>query len=477
MELCDLTIQDASSKIAKGEITSLDITLSCLKRIEEREKDIHAFISICTEQAIAKAKEIDSLPKSKKTSPLSGIPYSVKDVYMTKGIQTTAGSKILEGYIGQYDATVVKKLNEAGAVLIGKTNCDPFGFGSSTEHSGYGITRNPIDPTKVPGGSSGGSAASVAYGGGLFSIAEDTGGSIRCPSSFCGVVGLKPTYGRVSRYGAIAYASSYDSVGPITKTVTDLALVMQTIAGKDPMDATTPQEPVPDYSKTLGLALENKKIGIPKEYFTEGLDEEVRKSINLALKEYESSGCELVDISLPLTEYAISIYYIIGLSEASSNLARFDGIRFGPTVQADDWSSYMEQTRGKLFGDEEKRRIMIGTHTLSSGYQDKYYKRAQALREQLRADFRSAFNQVDIIATPTMPMLPFTLGENLDDPLKMWLADAYTVSINPVGLPAISVPSFKSQNGLPVGLQLIAPHFKEEVLFNFAHYLEQKVAV
>lgn len=471
--LYELTITEASDLLKKGAITSTELTEACLDRIKEKDEEIHAFITVTREQALEQAKKADSIPQDKRGSPLFGIPYSLKDVYSTKGIQTTAGSKILENYIPPYDATVQKKLQENGTILIGKTNCDPFGFGSSTEHSHYGVTKNPKDISRVPGGSSGGSGAAVAYGGGLFSIGEDTGGSIRSPSSFCGIVGLKPTYGRVSRYGAIAYASSYDCVGPMTKTVEDNALVLQAIAGKDPLDATTPDMPVPNYVSYLKRDISGKRIGIPKEYFSEGLDKDVRMSVENAISRYERAGCSIRDISLPLTEYAVAIYYVIGLSEASSNLARYDGIRFGSSIHADDWSTQMEETRGAYFGPEEKRRIMVGTYTLSAGYQDKYYKRAQKLREQLRADFEKAFANVDVILTPTMPVPPFKLGEKLDDPLKMWLIDAYTVSINPVGLPAMSVPIEPSPDGLPIGMQLIAPHFKEEILFNFAYFIEQ----
>lgn len=471
-DLSSLTIKEASDLLQKGEISATELTQSCLDCIAKNEKDIHAFITICGDYALDRAKIIDKTPIDKRPSVLAGIPYSLKDVYVTKGIKTTAGSAILKDFVPPYSATVHQKLEDAGAILLGKTNCDPFGFGSSTEHSAYGVTRNPVDLSRVPGGSSGGSAAAVKYGGGLFSIGEDTGGSIRCPASFCGIVGLKPTYGRVSRYGAIAYASSYDSIGPLTKTVEDNALVLSVIAGKDPHDATTEEAPVPDYSEQLTPRISGKTIGIPKEYFSHGLHQDVRTSIENAIATYKDMGCIVKEISLPLTEYAIAIYYIIGLSEASSNLARYDGIRFGPSAHTDDWSTNVEETRGNGFGPEEKRRIMVGSFALSAGYQDKYYKRAQTLRQQLRADFDKAFSAVDVIVTPTMPVPPFEIGENLDDPLQMWLFDAYTVSINPVGVPALSIPVRPTTDGLPIGMQLIARHFKEELLFNFAYQYE-----
>jgi aspartyl-tRNA(Asn)/glutamyl-tRNA(Gln) amidotransferase subunit A len=471
--LYSLTIAEASELLKKGEFTSVELTQACLDRIKEKEPEIHAFITVTPDYALKKAREADKrLKENKDTTPLTGIPYSIKDVYNTKGIQTTAGSKILEGHISQYNATVHQKLEDAGAILVGKTNCDPFGFGSSTEYSAYGSTKNPVNTDYVPGGSSGGSGAAVAYGGGLFSIAEDTGGSIRCPASFCGVVGLKPTYGRVSRYGSIAYASSYDSIGPITKTVKDSAIVLKYTAGKDLHDATTPDVPVPDYPELLKEKPGKFTIGLPKEYYGEGLDREVREIIDSAIEAYKNLGFKTKEVSLPYTKYAIAAYYVIGLSEASSNLARYDGIRYGQKGEDTDWNTYMETVRGESFNEEEKRRIMIGTFALSAGYQDQYYKRAQKLRELLKQDFARVLNEVDFLLTPTMPAPPFKFGENMGDPLKMWLADAFTVSINPVGVPALSVPAGTTEDELPVGMQLIAPHFKEDLLYNVAHLFE-----
>jgi len=472
--LYELTIKEASKLLKNREITALELTQSVLDRIKDKEPEINAFITITEDLAIEQAKDIDKKrAKGIELSDLAGIPYSLKDVYCTNGVLTSAGSKMLENYIAQYDSTVYKKLKEAGAILVGKTNCDPFGFGSSTEHSAFGITKNPIDTSRVPGGSSGGSGAAVAYGGGLFSIGEDTGGSIRCPASFCGVTGLKPTYGRVSRYGSIAYASSFDSVGPIAKNVEDTAIIMQVISGKDKKDATSSELPVPKYFDSINIDLKGKKIGLPKEYFGDGLDDEVRQIIDIAVEKYKSMGCEIVEISLPYTDYAIAAYYIVGLSEASANLARYSGIRYGHQSKGKTWEAVMSNSRGEAFSDEAKRRIIVGTYTLSAGYSDQFYKKAQKIRARIKKDFARAFEEVDIILTPTMPVLPFKIGDNDNaDPLKMWLIDAFTVSLNPSGLPGLSVNAGYSKNGLPVGMQLIAPHFKEDVLFNFGYKFE-----
>lgn len=470
--LKDLTISQASKLLEKKEISAVELTNETLSLIDSEDKDINAFITITKEKALEQAKEIDSKRNlGEKLSKLAGIPYSLKDVYQVKGIKTTAGSKILENYQSQYDATVYAKLSKSGAVLIGKTNCDPFGFGSSTENSAFGATHNPINKDYVPGGSSGGSGAAIAYGAGLFSIGEDTGGSIRCPASFCGIFGLKPTYGRVSRYGSIAYASSYDCVGPMAKTAEDTALLLEVIAGQDEHDATSSPNNVPRYTETLTQSLEGKVIGLPKEYFTDALDPEVRQIIMLAVDKYKSLGCIIKDISLPYTKYSVAAYYVVGISEASSNLARYDGVRYGFRAEGNDWKEIYMNTRGQAFTDEEKRRVLVGTYALSSGYADQYYKKAQKVRQLLRQDFQRAFTEVDIILTPTMPVLPFKIGEKTDDPLKLWLVDAFTTAINPVGVPAMSVPAGNSK-GLPVGMQLITPHFEEGKLLNFAHQFE-----
>lgn len=476
-DLYKLTVKEASKLLEAGKITSLELTQACLDRIEEMEPKINAFVSITKELALAKAKEVDKKRKNgEKLSPIAGIPYSVKDTYCVVGTKTTAGSRILENYESQYNATIFERLDAADAVLIGKTNCDPFGFGSSTEYSAYGVTKNPINTDLVPGGSSGGSGAAVAYGGGLFSIGEDTGGSIRCPASFCGISGIKVTYGRVSRYGCIAYASSYDTVGPMAKTVEDTAMVLKVIAGKDSKDATSSESEVQNYEELLANEIKGKTIGLPKEYFAEGLDDEVRKVIEKAIEKYKKLGCKIVDISLPNTEYAIAAYYIIAASEASSNLARFNGIRYGFHSQKPEanksWDQIMKKSRGEGFSSEEKRRILLGTFALSAGYADQLYKKAQKVRSLIKQDFAKAFEKVDVILTPTMPVLPFKIGDNTSDPLKMWLVDAYTVSLNPSGLPGLSVNAGESKEGLPVGMQLIAPYFREDLLFNFGYKFE-----
>ncbi|WKZ23901.1 MAG: Asp-tRNA(Asn)/Glu-tRNA(Gln) amidotransferase subunit GatA [Candidatus Dojkabacteria bacterium] len=476
LDLVKLTVADAAKMLDSKQISATELTQESLRCIKAREPEINAFISVTEEIALTRSKHVDAdRATGKALSALAGIPYSLKDVYNVVGTKTTAGSKILESYTSVYDATVERKLQEAQGVLIGKTNCDSFGFGSTGEHSAFGPTKNPINTTLVPGGSSSGSGAAVAYGGGLYSIGEDTGGSIRCPAAFCNIVGLKPTYGRVSRYGAIAYASSYDSIGPMTKSVQDAAIVLQHIAGKDPYDATTGESAVPEYTAYLENSLHGKKIGLPKEYFVDGLDPLVRQKIMQAVEVYTSLGAEIIEISLPNTEHAIAAYYIVGISEASSNLGRMDGIRFGTEVEGKNWSEKIKNARGIGFNDEAKRRIMVGTYALSAGYADQFYKKAQQVRKLLKKEFLSAFSLVDIILTPTMPVLPPKIGEDVNDPLKLWLMDAFTVSVNPVGVPALSVPVDKNDVSAPVGMQLIAPHFKEEVLFNFGHLYEKEV--
>lgn len=473
-QLYELTVKEALEKLNSGEITSVELTTACIDRMEEMEPVINAFTYTNKKEALDQAESVDKRRKGgEKVGKLAGIPYSLKDVYNTENHPTTAGSKMLEGYISPYNATVYEKLLKEDAILIGKTNCDPFGFGSSTENSAYGITKNPLDTSRVPGGSSGGSGAAVAYGGGLFSIGEDTGGSIRCPAAFCGIVGLKPTYGRVSRYGAIAYASSYDTVGPMTKDVYDSALILEIIAGKDVKDATTSDENIGSYIGNLTKDLKGKKIGIVKEYLGEGVDASVKDAVLKAVEKFKGLGAEVIEISLPNTEYAIAAYYVIGISEASSNLARMDGMRFGLEKESSNWQDKIVQARGEGFGAEEKRRILIGTYALSAGYSAKYYQKAQQVRAVLKRDMLRAFEEVDILITPTMPVTAPKIGENTDDPLKMWLMDAFTVTINPVGIPALSIPVGNDSNNMPIGMQLIAPHFKEDVLYNFAYQFEK----
>ncbi len=463
-----LTIQEANQMLANNEITCVELTQACIDAIESNESEINAFVTTTFDLALEKASKIDQeIAEGHEVTGVYGIPYSLKDAYVTKGIKTTAGSKILENYVPAYDAAVYKKLDEAGAILLGKTNMDSFGHGSSTENSHFGVTCNPLDTSRVPGGSSGGSGAAVAYGGGLFSIGEDTGGSNRAPASFCGLVGVKPTYGLVSRYGSIAYASSYDTVGPITKTIQDATIVMDVIAGKDDYDATS-IESDNDYEKFINKEdskSKRYKIGVPEEFFQEGIDPEVKKVIEDAIEKYRELGHEIIDINLPYTKYAVAAYYVIGLSETSSNLNRLDGIRYGLDVETDNWEEKITQVRTEGFTPETKRRILIGTYTLSAGFADQYYNKAQKVRELLKDQFQNAFEQVDIILTPTMPVLPPVIGEHDDDPLKMWLMDAYTCSINPVGIPAISLPA-GSIGDLSVGMQLIGPMESEKELFN-----------
>ena len=424
------------------------------------------------------AAYIDALADKGDALPaLAGVPIAIKDVFATRGVRTTAGSKVLANFIAPYDATAVQRLEGAGAIILGKTNCDEFAMGSSNENSGFHPVRNPHDHSRVPGGSSGGSAAVVAAGTAAASIGSDTGGSIRQPAAFCGVVGFKPTYGRVSRYGLIAFASSLDHVGPFGKTVKDVALMLQCMAGRDPLDSTSAEVPVPNYLEHVGQPVTGLKIGIPKEYFGEGLDAEVRAAVGAAIQELAKAGCEIVPISLPHTEYAIPTYYVVATAEASSNLARYDGVRYG--VRASDGKTLAEmyrRTRDTGLGTEVKRRIMLGTYALSTGYYDAYYLKAQRVRSLLARDFDQAFATVDAIATPTTPTPAFKLGEKTDDPLAMYLADIYTVTANLAGIPGISVPCGKSKAGLPIGVQIFGKHFDEPTVLRVAHVVEHAMA-
>jgi aspartyl-tRNA(Asn)/glutamyl-tRNA(Gln) amidotransferase subunit A len=400
---------------------------------------------------------------------LAGVPIGIKDVMVTKGVRTTAGSKILENFIPPYDCTVVARLEAAGAIMLGKMNCDEFAMGSSNENSAYGPVRNPRDKSRVPGGSSGGSAAAVAAGMAVATLGSDTGGSIRQPASFCGVVGLMPTYGRVSRYGLIAFASSLDHIGPLTKTVKDTAILLRVIAGHDPLDSTSVDVPVPNYEADLAKPVAGLKIGVPKEYFGEGLDEEVRAAIEAGIVKLRSAGCEIVPISLPHTKYAIPTYYVIATAEASANLARFDGVRYGHrSKDANTLSQMYRKSRDEGFGAEVKRRIMLGTYALSSGYYDAYYIKAQRVRTLLTRDFEEAFQKVDAIVTPTAPTPAFKIGEKSDDPLSMYLADIYTVTADLAGVPGISVPCGQTLSGLPIGLQILGRHFDESTVLRVA---------
>lgn len=458
MNLSHLTITEALNKLDNKELSSVELTKAYLERIKTIDPKLNAYITVSQDEALKQAEEADKKRAAGNTGLLLGIPIALKDLYLTEGVKTTAGSKVLENYIGQYDGTAVSKLKNAGAVILGKTNLDAWAHGSSGENSDFGPTKNPYNTEYVPGGSSSGSPVAVASDMAMAATGTDTGGSIRLPASFCNVVGLKPTYGRVSRFGVIAMASSLDSIGHFTKTVEDNALFLQVTAGADTYDATTPPRMVPDYRVGLSDGVKGLKIGMPKEYVMEGLDPEVQSLTNKALKALEAEGAELIEISLPHTEYAIAVYYIIQTAEVSSNLARYDGIRYGEGRSA--------------FGDEAKRRIMLGTYVLSAGYYDAYYKKAQQVRTLLIEDFTKAFEQVDAIITPASPTPPWKLGAKLNNPLSMYLSDIFTVHTNLTGHPGLSVPVGFS-GGLPVGMQIIGPHFSEDLLFRIGHTYEQ----
>ncbi len=475
MDISALTIDAARSAIQERKTTAVSLAEACYAKIEKNDPQIGAFLTLSKERALAKAAEMDALAaKGEKLPPLGGVPIAIKDVLVTQGIRTTAGSKILGNYIPPYDCTAVARLESAGAVVLGKLNCDEFAMGSSNENSAWKPVHNPRDLSRVPGGSSGGSAAAVAADMAVVTLGTDTGGSIRQPASFCGVHGLKPTYGRVSRYGLIAFASSLDHIGPLAKTAKDAALVLQTIAGRDPMDSTSADVPVPDYVVELEKPVRGMKIGVAKEYFGDGLDSEVRQSVEAAIQKLTKLGCEVVQVSLPHTEYAIPTYYLIATAEASANLARFDGVRYGHRAQGvRSLSEMYRRTRDEGFGAEVKRRIMLGTYALSAGYYDAYYLKAQRVRTLLTRDFEEAFKRVDAIVAPTSPTAAFKLGEKVDDPLAMYLADIYTVTANLAGIPGISVPCGETKEKLPIGMQIFGKHFDEATILRLAHAYEQ----
>lgn len=474
MDLCDLSASRLSRMLRNKEIRAREVTESVLARMEEREGALHAFITRTPGEALKQADAADRLFASgAPPSPLTGIPVAVKDNICTRGTLTTCGSHMLAGYAPPYDATVVARLRRAGAVFVGKTNLDAFGMGSSTEASAFGPTRNPVDGACVPGGSSGGSAAAVAAGEAVVALGSDTGGSIRLPASFCGVVGMKPTYGRVSRYGLVAYASSLEQIGPIARSVEDCALLLGALAGKDPLDATSVDLPVPDYGASLGVGGSGVRLGIPREYFVEGLDPRVEESVLTAARRLEALGATLVDVSLPHTREAISAYYILATAEASSNLARFDGVKYGYRPEGcRDLTDLYEEARTRGFGKEVKRRIMLGTYVLSAGYYDAYYLKAQKVRTLVRGDFEKAFQEVDALLAPVSPFPPFRLGEKIEDPLQMVLVDVYTVALNLAGLPGLSVPC-GTVGGLPVGFQLMGRPFEEGTLLGIGHAYEE----
>lgn len=474
MNLAGLSAHQLHEMLKKGDTTVTDITKSVVAQIDRVEDKVNAFVTLTKDAALEQAANLDKeIKNGREIKPLTGIPFAVKDVLCVNGLRTTCGSKILENFVPPYTGTAMQNLINEGTVILGKVNMDEFAMGSSTETSHYGITRNPWDLDAIPGGSSGGSAAAVAADECIISIGTDTGGSIRQPGSCCGIVGLKPTYGRVSRFGLVAYASSLDCIGPMTKDVTDAALMMNVIAGQDKMDSTSANLPVPDYTKSLINNVKGLKLGIPKEYFIGGLEPGVEKAVREAIKTLESLGAQTVEISLPHTEYAVATYYLIATAEASSNLARYDAVKYG--YRTDDYKDLMDmylKSRAEGFGKEVKRRIILGTHVLSSGYYDAYYLKAQQVRTLIRQDFEKAFEQCDVILTPTAPTVAFKIGAKMDDPLQMYLSDIFTISINLGGIPAMNVPC-GFVDGMPVGLQIMGRHFDEEMIFRVAYTYEQ----
>ncbi len=475
--LRDLTIASAAERLRKRELTAVELTRAALDRIAATDDAIHAFLTVTRDEALAAAADADAARTHGRTvGPLAGIPVAVKDVIATRGVRTTAASKILQDFVPSYDATVTRRLKEAGAVIVGKVNCDEFAMGSSNENSAYGVTRNPWDLDRVPGGSSGGSAATVAAGQVLAALGTDTGGSIRLPSSYTGIVGMKPTYGRVSRFGVIAYASSLDQVGPMTRDVTDCALLLSVLAGHDSRDSTSVDRPVPDYAAAIAggaAGARGLRVALPREYFGEGMQPEVEQAVRSAATTFRDAGAAVRDASLPHTEYAIGCYYILATAEASSNLARYDGIRYG--LRAPGATSLLDLYRSSReagFGPEVKRRIMLGTYVLSSGYYDAYYLKAQKVRTLIRRDFERVFADSDVIVTPVAPTTAFHIGEKTADPLRMYLSDVFMISINLAGLPAIVLPCGVDAAGMPIGLQIVGPPFGEETVLRAARAFE-----
>ena len=472
-QLTDLTITQALEHMRAGEISAVELTQAYLNRIQQHDSQLKAYLTLTPEEALRAARAADQQRKDGQERPLLGVPLAIKDVLSTQGVETTCASQILQRYTPVFTATCVERLQQAGMVMLGKTNMDEFALGSSTENSGYFATHNPWNSERVPGGSSGGSAAAVAAGLAAGALGTDTGGSIRQPGAFCGLAALKPSYGRVSRYGLVAFGSSLDCPGPMTRTVEDAARILQVMAGHDPLDSTSMDVPVPDYIAGLTGDIAGLKIGIPREYFIEGLQPEVEQAVRAAIAQLESLGAQIVEISLPHTEYSLPTYYIIAPAEASANLARYDGIRFGLRVDKGEmWPTY-KATRGQGFGAEVKRRIMIGTYVLSAGYYDAYYGKAQAVRTLIKQDFEKAFEQVDVIAAPTTPTTAFRLGANTDDPLQMYLADVFTLPASLAGMPGLSVPCGFDDDGLPVGLQIIGKAFDEATVLRVGHTYEQ----
>lgn len=468
------SLSELSALLEAGEVSSVQLTEHFLARIKAHDAELNSFISVTETQALAAAAEADAQRSAGKAGPLTGIPIAHKDIFCTRGVKTSCGSKMLDNFTSPYDATVVEKLQQAGVIMLGKTNMDEFAMGSSNETSFYGAVKNPWNTRAVPGGSSGGSAASVAARLAPAATGTDTGGSIRQPASFCGITGLKPTYGRVSRYGMIAFASSLDQAGPMAQSAEDCALLLNAMSGFDPKDSTSLEQPVPDYRAELNKPLAGLRIGLPKEYFGEGLGADINSVVQTALQQYKDMGAEIIDISLPNTHLAVPVYYVVAPAECSSNLSRFDGVRFGHRCDdPKDLEDLYKRSRGEGFGEEVKRRIMVGTYALSAGYYDAYYIKAQQLRRMISDDFKQAFEKVDVIMGPAAPETAFNIGEKTDDPISMYLSDIYTIAVNLAGLPGMSVPAGFSNN-MPVGLQIIANHFEESRLLNVAHQYQQQ---
>ncbi|HIJ68072.1 MAG TPA: Asp-tRNA(Asn)/Glu-tRNA(Gln) amidotransferase subunit GatA [Deltaproteobacteria bacterium] len=474
MQIHSLSIHELHDLLRRGQIGAVEIVSAFLERIRAINPKVNAYLSTMGEQALDEARLFDSGKKDCSASPLAGVPIAIKDVICIRGSVTTCGSSILQGFVAPYSATVIEKLKQAGAIFVGKTNMDEFAMGSSTENSAFMKTRNPWDLDRVPGGSSGGSAAAVAAGLCAGALGTDTGGSIRQPSSFCGVTGIKPTYGRVSRFGLVAFASSLDQIGPITKNVEDAAILLQAIAGYDPRDSTSVDLPVPEYRTALKETIRGLRLGIPREYFIEGTDPEVEAAVRNAISTCRQLGAHIVDISLPHTEYGIAAYYIIAPAEASSNLARYDGVKYGHRDQGTrDLIDMYRKSRSQGFGAEVKRRIMLGTYVLSAGYYDAYYRKASQVRTLIRRDFLEAFEKCDTILAPVSPIPAFRLGEKIDDPLQMYLSDVFTLPASLAGIPGISAPCGFTSENLPIGLQILGPHFREELILRIAHQFEQ----
>jgi aspartyl-tRNA(Asn)/glutamyl-tRNA(Gln) amidotransferase subunit A len=471
------TLSEASRALENGTISSVALTQACLERITQKDPELGCYLHVDTEGALRAAAESDARRAAgKKLGALDGVPVGIKDMIFCKGLPATAASKILEGYVAPYDATVIQNLRAQGVVILGKLNQDEFAMGGSGENSAYKLTKNPVDTTRTPGGSSSGSAAAVAGDLAFGTLGTDTGGSVRQPAAFTGTVGLKPTYGRVSRYGVIAFASSLDQVGVFGHKVEDAAMMLQGVAGYDPRDSTSVNQPVPDYLAALTGNIQGKRIGVPKEYLSDALNPEIAACVKNALTQFEKLGAKITEVSLPNTDAAIAVYYIIATAEASSNLARYDGVRYGPRVGEEEGLRAMyEQTRGKLFGPEVQRRILLGTYVLSAGYYDAYYVRAQKVRALIAADFQKAFEQVDVILCPTVPSAAYKLGEKTSDPLQMYLGDIFTIPVNLAGLPGISIPGGVSKDGLPIGVQMIGQAFEEAELLNMAYALEKSL--